>query len=198
MTVVLILLVLVGVAIGYALYRRNQVSAGSGERSSLGQAEPPTARRTSVRGLQLADVVSYEGHDCIVERVYRFREGGSRWDEHLLVDGDYTRWLSVEDDEGLECVVWERRPEPGLQPGEKSIELGGISYRFDEQGTADYTLEEASGPGGSGRAEYADYVNGDERLSFERYDGSGWEINVGTVVSEHAFDVFPGNGEVPV
>ena len=197
MTVVLILLVLLGVGIGLALYRRSQVGAGSGGRS-LGQAEPPTARRTSVRGLRLADVVSYEGHDCIVERSYRFREGGSRWEEHLLVDGGYTRWLSVEDDEGLECVVWERRPEPGLEPGEKTIELDGTSYSFDEQGTADYTLEEAAGPGGSGRAEYADYVNGEERLSFERYDGSGWEVSVGAVVSEHAFDVYPGSGEVPI
>lgn len=174
--------------------RRTHPQAGGPE--ALERADNPAAR-SSVRGLRLGDVVAYEGHDCIVERTYRFREGGSRWDEHLVVDGDYRRWLSVEDDEGLECVLWERRPHPGLEPGDERIELDGTSYDFDEQGRADYTLEEASGPGGSGTAEYADYQAGERRLSFERFDGSGWEVNVGAVVSEHAFDVYPGSGAVP-
>ena len=82
------------------------------------------------------------------------------------------------------------------EPGAKTLEVDGVSYSFEERGTADYTLEEsAGGPGGSGRAEYADYSGpGAQRLSFERYDGSGgWEVNVGAVVSEHAFDVYPGS-----
>ncbi len=95
-------------------------------------------------------------------------------------------------------MLWERQPDPTLAPGAKSIDLDGVTYRFDEQGTASYTLEEAAGPGGSGQAEYADYVAGEQRLSFERYDGSGWEVNVGAAVSEHVFDVYPGSGEVPV
>ena len=208
MTVVIILVCVALVAAGALILvrQRKQVGAGAdgsspSERSAargLGKADAPTLARTSVRGLQLADVVAYEGHDCIVERIYRFSEGGTTWEEHLLVDGTFRRWLSVEDDEGLECVLWERQPDPTLTPGAKSLEVGGTSYRFDEQGTADYTLEEAAGPGGSGRAEYYDYVAGDQRLSFERYDGSGWEVNVGAVVSEHVFDVYPGSGEVPV
>jgi hypothetical protein len=208
-TVVLILVCVALIAAGAVILvrQRQQVGAGgSGDGSStgrgsspaLGRADAPTQARTSVRGLRLGDVVAYEGHDCIVERTYRFREGGSTWEEHLLVDGGFRRWLSVEDDEGLECVLWERQPDPTLAPGAKSIDLDGVSYRFDEQGTASYTLEEAAGPGGSGQAEYADYLAGERRLSFERYDGSGWEVNVGAVVSEHVFDVYPGSGEVPV
>lgn len=206
-TVLIVVFVALIVAGGVTLYRqRQQVGAGTGGRGStgrseskaLGKADIPTQARTSVRGLQLGDVVAYEGHDCIVERTYRFREGGSSWEEHLLVDGDFRRWLSVEDDEGLECVLWERQPDPTLTPGPKTIDVDGTSYRFDEQGTADYTLEEAAGPGGSGKAEYADYLAGERRLSFERYDASGWEVNVGVVVSEHVFDVYPGSGEVPV
>lgn len=208
MTTVLILVFVALIAAGAVILvrQRKQVGAGTagggaaGRSSSrgLGQADVPTQVRTSVRGLHLGDVVAYEGHDCIVERTYRFREGGSTWEEHLLVDGPFRRWLSVEDDEGLECVLWERQPDPTLEPGPKTIDLGGVSYRFDEQGTADYTLEESAGPGGSGRAEYSDYVAGEQRLSFERFDGSGWEVNVGAVVSEHVFDVYPGTGEVPV
>lgn len=197
---VLVFLVLIGVGVAALVRSRSATAVGGGSAPgpdrSLGTSEPAVARRSSVRGLQLGDVVAHDGHDSIVERTYRFREGGSRWEEHLLVDGEYRRWLSVEDDEGLECVVWERRPDPDLEPGAKTIEVDGVSYAFEERGTADYTLEEAGGgPGGSGRAEYADYSGpGAKRLSFERYDGSGgWEVNVGAVVSEHAFDVYPGS-----
>jgi hypothetical protein len=196
MTVVIVLVLLALIAVGVISLMRSRepkpVAAGGGT-PSLPGAEPAAEVRSSVRGLRTGDVVSYDGHDSIVERSYRFREGGSRWEEHLLVDGDYKRWLSVEDDEGLECVVWERRPDPGLEPGADTIAVDGTSYAFDEQGKADYTLEESGGAGGAGTVEYADYQAGDKRLSFERYDGSGWEINVGVVVSEHAFDVYPGS-----
>jgi hypothetical protein len=202
--ILIVVLVVVVVAGGiYAFSRGSGAGAGgSGAgrgrsgRGELGAAEPPPAVRSSVRGLQLGDVVNHETHDFVVERTYRFREGGSSWEEHLLVDGDVRRWLSVEDDEGLECVLWERRPDPDLVPGAKELAVDGVTYRFDERGTADYTLEEATGPGGSGRAEYADYAAGKRRLSFERFDGSGWEVNVGEVVSEHVFDVYPGSGPV--
>lgn len=203
MTVAIVVVLLVLIAVGvFSLVRgRSRAPAvkagGGGSTAALAAAqpaEPAPALRSSVRGLRLGDVVAHDGHDSIVERTYRFREGGSQWAEHLLVDGEYRRWLSVEDDEGLECVLWERRPDPDLQPGGATIEVDGVSYRFDEQGTADYSLEETGGPGGSGKAEYSDYEAGERRLSFERYGGSGWEISVGVVVSEHAFDVYPGSG----
>jgi hypothetical protein len=197
MTVVIVVVLLVLIAVGVVSLMRGRerkpVTTGAGATPSLPGAEPAAATRSSVRGLRVGDVVAYEGHDSIVERTYRFREGGSRWEEHLLVDGEYKRWLSVEDDEGLECVVWERRPDPNLEPGASSIDVDGTSYAFDEQGSADYTLEETGGAGAAGKLEYADYEAGDKRLSFERYDGSGWELNVGVVVSEHAFDVYPGS-----
>jgi len=191
--IVLVLLVLIVVGVVSLIRGRERKPVTTGAPASLPGAEPQAAVRSSVRGLRVGDVVAYEGHDSIVERTYRFREGGSRWDEHLIVDGEYKRWLSVEDDEGLECVIWERRPNPTLEPGAETIELDGTSYSFDEQGKADYTLEEPGKPGSAGKVEYADYEAGDKRLSFERYDNSGWEVNVGVVISEHAFDVYPGS-----
>ncbi len=197
MTIVIVLVLLALIAVGVVSLIRSRepkpVKSGGGGPASLPGAEPAPAVRSSVRGLRVGDVVAYEGHDSIVERSYRFREGGSRWEEHLIVDGEYKRWLSVEDDEGLECVIWERNPNPTLEPGADTIELDGTSYDFDEQGSAEYTLEETGKPGGAGKVEYSDYEAGDKRLSFERYDGSGWEVNVGVVVSEHAFDVYPGS-----
>ncbi len=202
---VLVFVALIAVGAVTLIRRRPAVETRSGPGSRMGApatgaleaADEAPALRSSVRGLRLGDVVAHEDHDSIVERTYRFREGASTWEEHLLVDGAYKRWLSVEDDEGLECIVWERQPDPDLEPGPKELTVAGVSYRFDERGTATYTLEEAGGPGGSGSVEYADYAGpGSQRLSFERYDGSGWEVNIGLVTSEHVFDVFPGSGPV--
>jgi len=185
-----IVLVVVVVAVVAILVARARTSTTAGGLPAPG--EDP-ARRASVRGLRVGDVVNVEGHDCVVEQTLRFREGGYRWEEHLLVDEDWRRWLSVEDDEGLECVLWERSPSPELAPGPSEVALAGTTYRFEERGTADYTLERAGEAGSSGRAEYADYAAGDRRLGFERFGGGdgAWELSVGRTISPHALDVYP-------
>ncbi len=196
MVIVVILLVLIGVGVASLLRSREKaaVPSTSSGTGALPGATPPAAVRSSVRGLRVGDVVNHDGHDCLVDRTYRFREGGSRWEEHLLVDGDFRVWLSVEDDEGLDCQIWTRNPLSDLEPGPQTIELDGVTYSFDEKGRADYTLEEANGPGGSGVAEYYDYdADGGRYLSFEKFDGSGWEISVGQDISEHSLDIYPGS-----
>ena len=52
--------------------------------------------------------MNLDGADFIVEGTLRLEQDGFRWDEHRLVDGEHGRWLSVEDDEGLEVVLWDR------------------------------------------------------------------------------------------
>ncbi len=70
-----------------------------------------------------------------------------------------------------------------------------MTYELDERGKANYTSEGVTGASGGGKAEFADYMKGDERLSFERYgDDGGWEISVGRVISEHALDIYPSRG----
>ncbi len=188
-TLLIIVLVLVALAVIVILVSRSRASTTAGGLPTPG--EDP-ARRASVRGLRVGDVVNAEGHDCVVEQTLRFREGGYRWEEHLLVDEDWRRWLSVEDDEGLECVLWERSPSPDLAPGPREVVIGDTTYRFEERGTADYTLERAGEAGSSGRVEYADYAAGDRRLGFERFGSDGgWEISVGRTISPHALDVYP-------
>jgi hypothetical protein len=191
-TLLIIVLVLVAIAVVIILVSRARANSTAGGLPAPGQ-DP--ARRASVRGLRVGDVVNVEGHDCVVEQTLRFREGGYRWEEHLLVDEDWRRWLSVEDDEGLECALWERAPSPDLAPGPRELAVGGTTYRFEERGTADYTLERAGEPGSSGRVEYADYAAGDRLLGFERFGGGNgngaWEISIGRSISPHALDVYP-------
>ena len=169
------------------------LASGPGSTSAGGGAARPAS--SGVRTLKPGDVVNYEAKDFIVEGTITFNEDGFVWHEHLIVDADDKRWLSVEDDEGLEVAIWTRLSGATLEPGPGTIEHDGITYRLDERGGATFTAQGSTGTGPSGRAEYADYQSGENRLSFERYGADGgWEISVGHVISEHVLDVYPGRG----
>jgi len=194
--VLVFLALIVGGAVVYMRGRKRQAGAGRAPASELPAAPAPEPiGGVEVRALKVSDVVNYEGRDYIVEGTLRFDQGGFRWQEHRLVDGPDSLWLSVEDDEGLEVVVWERLRGSALEPGPGTIEHGGVSYELDERGRADFTSEGTTGAPGGGQAEFADYANAAQRLSFERYGSDGgWEISVGQAISEHALDIYPGRG----
>jgi hypothetical protein len=195
--VLLFLALIVGGTVVFFRGRRKETCAGAPAPAGLPAAPPaePT-EGAELRALKVGDVVNYDGRDWIVEGTLRFNQGGFRWDEHRLVDGADAIWLSIEDDDGLEIVVWERLRGAALEPGPGSLEHGGVTYELDERGKADFTSEGTTGAPGGGRAEFADYATGAQRLSFERYGGEdgGWEVSVGRVVSEFAFDIYPSRG----
>ena len=193
---VVLVLAMIAVAIFSFLRGRNRQRVDAKGRGELptGPAPEPIGG-AEVRALKVSDVVNYEGRDWIVEGTLRFEQGGFRWQEHRLVDGPDALWLSVEDDEGTEVVVWQRLRGTALEPGPATIEHDGVTYELDERGHANFTSEGTTGAAGGGRAEYADYASGGRRLSFERYGSdAGWEISVGRVISEHALDIYPGRG----
>lgn len=203
---ILIAIVLVGAGVVVALRARNRdrVGAGTGAAGgaarTLPSAQPPTATGTAgdLRRLAMGDVVNWENRDWIVEGTLRMNQGGFVWQEHRLVDGPDAVWLSVEDDEGLEVVVWDRLKGTTLEPGPGTITHDGVAYELDERGRADYTSEGVTGAAGGGQMEFADYEAGAQRLSFERFGGDGgWEVSVGRVVSEHELDVYPSREAHP-
>jgi hypothetical protein len=150
---------------------------------------------SDVRSLRSGDVVMYEGRDWIVEGTLRFDQSGFEWAEHRLVDGADALWLSVEDDEGLEIVAWERLRGVALEPGPATLVHAGVTYELDERGRASFSSEGATGAPAGGVMEFADYEAGDQRLSFERFgDDASWEVSVGRVVAEHALDIYPSRG----
>ena len=180
----------------YVFARGRSVDGGSEERGSGRgslSAAPAAAQPPGVRSLKLGDVVNHDGGDWIVEGTLRLSQDGFEWQEHRLVDGERTLWLSVEDDEGLEVVTWERSRELGLEPGARTLTHDGVEYELDERGQASFTAEGSTATGASGKVEFADYSAGERRLSFERYgEEAGWEAGLGQVISEHALDVYPG------
>jgi hypothetical protein len=199
MDALLVLVFLALIAGGAVVYFRGRKATAAGPAAPAGLPQAPAPEPmggVEARAIKVGDVVNHDGHDYIVEGTLRFNQGGFRWDEHRLVDGAASVWLSVEDDEGIEIVVWERLRGADLEPGPGKLEHGGISYALDERGKANFTSEGTTGAPGGGKAEFADYVSGDRRLSFERYGGEdgGWEISVGSVISEHALDIYPSSG----
>jgi hypothetical protein len=179
------------VAGGVVVWLRGRSAGRRDDRPALATAPQPPAP-SGVRTLKLGDVVNLEAADFIVEGTLRLEQDGFRWEEHRLVDGERSRWLSVEDDEGLEVVVWNRSPAADLDPGRDTIAHEGVDYALLERGHASFTAEGSTATAPSGRMEYVEYAAGDRRLAFERYgDEAGWELGVGVVISEHALDIYP-------
>ena len=145
------------------------------------------------RRLKPGDVVRQGARDWIVRGTLSFDQDGFEWQEHLLDDATTRRWLSVEDDEELEIVLWESVTAPELTPGPGSVEHGGVTYRLDEHGEATYKAEGSTGTPATGRVEYYDYTAGDRRLAFERYgtSTSSWEVGTGVVINERELDIYP-------
>lgn len=184
-----------GAVVVYLRGRRAEASAGSSPTGLPQAPAPEPLGGGEARNLKLGDVVNHDSRDWIVEGTLRYDQGGFRWVEHRLVDGADSLWLSVEDDEGLEIVVWERLRGVELEPGPGTLEHGGVTYELAERGKASYTSEGVTGAAGGGKVEFADYARGDRRLSFERYgEDGGWEVSTGRVVSEHALDIYPARG----
>lgn len=168
------------------------VSGGGPGPAELSPAAEQSALGGDVRNLRPGDVVNHDGNDYLVERTMVFDEDGFTWSEHLLDDpvGGRAMWLSVEDDDGLELVLYERLRGAALEPGPDAIAHEGTDYRLDERGRARFTTQTREGAGESGDMEYADYVRGDRVLAFERYGTGGWETSLGVVVEEHSLDVY--------
>jgi len=193
--VLVFLALIAGAVVVFVRGRRKEAGAGDRSPTGLPAAAPPEPiGGADVRALKVGDVVNYEGGDFIVEGTLRFDQGGFRWQEHRLVDGPKSMWLSVEDDEGLEIVAWERLRGAALDPGPGTLEHAGVTFELDERGHANFTSEGTTGAPGGGKAEFVDYAKGDQRLSFERYGSDGgWEISAGRIISEHTLDIYPSS-----
>ncbi len=156
------------------------------------------------RTLKAGDMVDYLGQRLFLRGSLRLREGGYTWSEHFLDEGGEgaKRWISVEEDPALEVVLWTALGDDSLLPNESTIVMGDVTYRRVEHGTATYTCEGTTGLPDRGRVEYVDYEadhetatrgTGARYLSFERFDGAGWEAGLGEVIPNGTLTIYPGS-----
>ena len=146
--------------------------------------------------LKVGDVVRYEASDHLVRGSLRFDEDGYTWAEHLISDDQVQQWLSVEDDEGISVVLWQRVGRGRLEgePGAATVHHDGVPYVLEEQGEASFTAEGTTGTAPSGTVRYVDYRSADgRRLSCEQF-GRSWEVSVGLSVLPRSLDVYPVSG----
>ena len=190
-----ILLIAAGVAV-VILYRRLTAEQAR-NRPPAGETPRDPLRADSVRSdprrLTVGDVIRFDGRDFIVRGTIRFDQDGFQWQEHFLDDVEVKRWLSVEDDEGLEIGFWTALKGADLQPGPRTLQYDGKTYELDEKGSARFTAVGTTGTGPGGRVEYYDYAAGEALLSFERYGVGGWEAATGRTVGEYELDIYPGS-----
>jgi len=139
-------------------------------------------------------IVSRGGIDYVVRGSVTLRQGPFVWWEHLLEGGDEPLWFSVEEDEGrLELVMWERRKDLALQPGDGLV-VDGVSYRETEHGRASFTTEGTTGLPAGGEMEFVDYADEGEMafLGFERWAPEmPWEVSVGKPLAPGELTVYP-------
>jgi hypothetical protein len=196
---VIILILAAVAAVVIVLLRRQAAREAAASAAPAARRDPMAAvhgNEDDLHRLKVGDVVHYEGRDFLVRGSLRFDERGYTWEEHLMSDGEVQHWLSVEDDEGISVVLWQRigKGELDGEPGSQTVRHGGISYSLHEDGEATFVAEGTTGTAPSGTARYADYRGPEGRmLSCERF-GQTWEVSVGHAVLPRTLDVFPVTG----
>ncbi|MFZ5988984.1 MAG: DUF4178 domain-containing protein [Bacillota bacterium] len=141
--------------------------------------------------IQVGDVVTYDDRDYIVSQVLEYNEGGYKWLDYQLVDGDDELWLGVDDDDGLELSIYEEI-DLALNDLPKEISYNGEVFYREEKSRAkavnrsDYTDTKYVD------VEYADYENegGTKYLSVEKWN-SEIEVSLGYPIKQYEVKILP-------
>jgi hypothetical protein len=196
--VVVVLILLVLAAVGVLLYTRARANRKPVDERPGKPVDPLADHQgvTDIRTVRAGDMIDYGDQLYFVRGSLRLTEGGYTWSEHFLDDARGARmWVSVEEDPDLEVVLW-RETDEATAPGGKTMEVGGVTYRKDEDGTAKYTSEGTTTVAERGSVEYVDYEGPEGKaLSFERFDGGKWEAGLGESVALPALRVYPAGSD---
>jgi Domain of unknown function (DUF4178) len=194
---VLILLALIGV--GVVLWQRARAKRRPVAAEAQAKPVDPLADHqgvTDIRTVRAGDMIDYGDKLYFVRGSLRLTESGYSWSEHFLDDARGSRvWVSVEEDPDLEVYFW-RETDLVDAPGGKTMEVGGVTYTKEEDGTAKYTSEGTTTVAERGSVEYVDYEGPDGKaLSFERFDGGRWEAGLGEEIPLPALRVYPAGSD---
>lgn len=148
----------------------------------------------NMMNIPLKSIVSHFGTDYIVEGRLTYWEEGFTWITYMLVDGTSRRWLSVEEDDGLEVSLWDPTSGLALQsPPPEFIDYQGERFRMIESGEARVNQEGQTGGKTSMDMAYFEYEGeGDSFMSVERW-GSKLEASVGKQINPAELEILPGD-----
>ena len=136
-------------------------------------------------GMRVGDKVLLRQQPGQVVATIGYTEDVYAWTAVLVAQGVHRTWLSVistSTGAGIEIVEWERLPAMPAEPTAREVTVRGTTYLFEESGTAQYDAHGEVDLPGSGLSQYVDFQVGDERLSFEQFDGGSWEASIGKVL----------------
>jgi hypothetical protein len=134
-------------------------------------------------GLRVGQKVMLSGRAGTVLATIGFTEDVYAWTSALIGHGTSRDWLTiVTETSGLEIVRWRRLPVLPGSPDDPSVDVEGTTYLFEESGEARFDAHGEVDLPGTGTVRYVDFKAGPRRLSFENYEGYGWEASVGEVV----------------
>jgi hypothetical protein len=201
----LFLLLIVGgtVAAGglWVASKRRTLPAGSG--SAPKQLPASTVERT-IRDLKVADVLTIDSRDFLVEGVIAYDEDGHRWSGARIVDGKDTQWVVV----GIERIgltpvrllVQDAEHDVSGYPPEVMV-IGETRYALEKRGTATCKLTGDLGsltkkdllPDSVERCRWWLYDGaGDDTLVLEQWGGE-YRVLRGKKVGTDTIDLIPGS-----
>lgn len=165
-----------------------------------GKKQPKALPRNSTRTLlniQVNDIVSHFTRDYLVEGKMTYNDDGDEWYTYMLVDGDDTVWLSVEEDDRLEASLYRDVSDLSFssRPPEH-VEYDGARFELEEWGRAKVSRVGQTGDkkGGTLSVTYYDYeAPGGRYLSVEQWGEGEFEVSVGESVRPNELEILPGD-----
>jgi hypothetical protein len=161
-------------------------------------AESAPIEEAQVWSLKPGDLVKHMSFgDFLIRRTVSMRKGGYRWNEHFLdnAQGDQ-RWLSIEDDRGLNVGIWTEVGAAAVEtgdPGDRNLTVNSKEYKVAERGTVGYTTTTIDGAPVFGKMEFVEYESADrEMVICQKFDGfERWEIAKGERLDASDLEIYP-------
>jgi hypothetical protein len=204
-TLLFLLLIIGGVSAAGGLWvssKRKSLPSGGGDTKQLTEGH---VERT-IRELHVADVLTIDGKDFIVEGVIQYDEDGHRWSGARAVDGPEVRWIVV----GIERVgvtpvrllTQDTETDVSGYPPEVLV-VGELRYALDKRGTATSKMTGDLGSLSAGKKElvagsvercrwWLYNAAGDDTLVLEQWGGE-YRVLRGKKVGADTIDLIPGS-----
>jgi hypothetical protein len=204
--ILLVLLTMIGgaAAIGIAINGRRALPPGGGQ-AALPAGDDNLAER-SVRDPRVADVLTIDGKDFLVEGLIRYDEDGHRWTGARIADGGDVRWLVIGIERAggsaLRLLAQDDATQISGYPPEVLV-IGELRYALDKRGAATCSLHGDLGALGAlkkdrpdGHVERARWwlyaAPGDDTLLLEQW-GSDYRVLRGKKIGEGTIELIPGS-----